>query len=531
MFLSALVVFCISVLLSLFVTPAVRKAANRLKIVDQPSARKTHLIPTPRVGGIAIFVSVIVGVLSGMYLAYKLGLSLNVDSKMVFILIGTFVIFGMGLWDDIKGLAPKYKLIGQICAASLAIYGGVYISKITVPIAPYVIHLGLWGVPITIAWYLLIINGINLIDGLDGLAAGVTALASLLLLIGFIGGDKLIVCIAFASISGATLGFLRYNFHPASIFMGDSGSYFIGFVLATLTVMGSVKGQATVAILSPVVALGLPLFDSIFSAIRRFLAGRSIFKSDKEHFHHKLISLGITQRSAVLIFYGITICLGALSIWLMHVNDARAAFVFLLLAIGIFIGVRKLGYFHVWGPRRFLGWLNDLSDDLGLPKERRTFRGVMMEIVASRYLQEIWPILLVIAAGVGIESIRLRLISDGKNIVWREASILSDKPNKPSRYNKPTEKGCIFVSFPIFDDNGIAGFVDLFASLNDLSGEERIMRRLEQLKRALANCKFDISPDLDRNDLSPQFSDTTEHRPHEQTHSGDVYKMNQMPQQ
>ena len=318
----------VALFLTLIFTPLVRRLAYKIGVLDYPSDRKTHKVPIPRMGGVALFTAILFG--GGITSVafpnlYILGIP---SEKLGFVMLAGALVFTLGLWDDIKQLPPLYKLIVQIVAACIAIYGDVIIAKITVPFGAGELHLGFWGVPVTIIWYLLVINGFNLIDGLDGLASGVCLFASLLLLISAYSSERFIVSIFLAAMVGANLGFLRYNFYPASIFMGDSGSYFLGFMLATLAILGSIKGQTTVAILVPIISLGFPLFDSILSAIRRFLFGRSFLLPDKDHIHHKILKLGIDHRKAVLILYIATICLGLSALWVMHVHDASIALVF-----------------------------------------------------------------------------------------------------------------------------------------------------------------------------------------------------------
>ena len=166
--------------------------------------------------------------------------------------------------------------------------------------------LGWLSLPLTVFWFLLVLNALNLIDGLDGLASGITLFVALTLLIVWDSPSNLIVAMALAALAGASLGFLRYNFHPASIFLGDSGSYFLGYNLAALSILGSLKSEAAVAILIPIVALGVPVIDALWSPVRRFILGQRIFTPDRDHIHHRLLKLGYTHRRAVLLLYAIT---------------------------------------------------------------------------------------------------------------------------------------------------------------------------------------------------------------------------------
>ena len=486
--------FALALTLALLLTPVVRSVATRLNILDYPNERKRHKKPTPRAGGVALFISIFAaGIISSWLLISGIE-DYQFEYKSLFVLLAACLICFVGLWDDVKGLSPRYKLTAHVIAACLAIYGGVVISKITIPFAPYVMHLGLWGIPVTILWYLLIINGFNLIDGLDGLAAGVTLLVSLILLISLLPSDRGLVCVFLAAMIGATLGFLRYNFFPASIFMGDCGSYLMGFMLATLSIAGSVKGQAAVAILAPIVAMGLPLFDSIFSAIRRFFVGRSMFVADKEHLHHKLLTMGINHRRAVIIFYGITVCLGFLAIGIMQIHDARVALVFLILGLAIYLAVRKLGYFKFLGPNRMLTWWKDLYDDIGLPKDRRSFRGLMMDLAESQDLRVLWKIMVNSCAQIGVDFLRLTVQSQGESITWREASLLPARNIASLPRSAGIRTGKLSITLPICSHDQHVGELELSISLTSEKLKRHVLRRVEQLGRTLHYCNVVVDP-------------------------------------
>ena len=487
---SLIISFAFALMLSVVLTPVLRSVAVRMGMLDLPSQRKAHSAPTPRAGGIVLFVATLSSGIPVLLLFEHFGLAADVTWRQLFILGGASVAFIIGLWDDIKGLPARHKLSSQVVAACLAIYGGVIISKVTIPINPYVIDLGYFGVPITIIWYLLVINGVNLIDGLDGLAAGVTLLVCVVLLFSIYDLGYILVCIFLASIAGATLGFLRYNFYPATIFMGDCGSYFLGFMLATLSIMGSVKGKTTVTILAPIVALGLPLFDSIFSALRRFVMGHSIFAADKDHLHHKLLSMGLNHRRVVIIFYGVTVLLGFLAIWLMHYNDSRAALVFLILAIAVFLIVRKLRYFDFLAHKRIIGWFNDLYDDLGLPKDRRSFRGLMMSLAQAQGWQDLWNTLVEASASIGIDYLRLRVRMPDQQLYQREACMIpAALPPMPVDF-KDSHSGNLQLSLEINNPDGPSGLLELSINLTGEKIEKHILRRVEQLQRALKLCRL-----------------------------------------
>lgn len=311
-------------------------------IVDMPSERKVHLAPIPRAGGAAVYLSFYLAFIPMLFLRTQILDFLFVDFRLVYVVAGGSLIFGVGIIDDIRGVKARTKLLVQILAALVVYMGGIQISILTLPMLDFM-RLGWLSLPATVLWVLLVVNAINLIDGLDGLAAGVTFFVTMLLIILCVLGERFEVAVMLTALAGATLGFLRYNFNPASIFLGDSGSYFLGYMLAVLSMLGSIKGHAAVAILIPMIALGIPLMDTVWSSIRRFILGRRIFNPDRDHFHHRLLRKGYSHRNAVMILYGFTVFLGVISLIMVHTRDDRSALLLLLVGAAIIFGIRKLG--------------------------------------------------------------------------------------------------------------------------------------------------------------------------------------------
>jgi UDP-GlcNAc:undecaprenyl-phosphate GlcNAc-1-phosphate transferase len=299
----------------------VSKLGTRYGFVDHPSERKVHNRLIPRIGGVAIYISFFLPFIGFLFYSNPFSEQFF-TGRFFWLFAGATLIFLMGLLDDILGLGPNVKFAVQIVSALLACQGGLRISAVTLPWGPTFL-LDWLAVPVTVFWFLLVVNAINLIDGLDGLAAGITLFVSLtLLLLNVINGNFL-TSIGLAAIAGASCGFLFFNFSPASIFMGDSGSYLLGFLIASLSLLGSFKSQTAFAILIPVIALGVPLFDAILAPIRRFIFGKKLFSPDKGHIHHKLLSLGLTQRNVVLIIYASTVCLSCFGLLLAQVTAVR----------------------------------------------------------------------------------------------------------------------------------------------------------------------------------------------------------------
>lgn len=383
-------IFLLSLGLCLNLTPLVIRVAKKYNLVDPPSKRDIHIKPTPRFGGIAIYIS--------FFLPFSLALFYDTDvldllvpdRRIICLVLGASLMFGLGLWDDFKRLKPRIKFSIQFISALLACLGGIQVNVLSLPWSAGSIALGWFSLPATVLWFLLVINAINLIDGLDGLAAGVTFFTSLVLLVLCITNENFLVAMGFASLGGAALGFLRYNFNPASIFMGDSGSYFLGYALAALSIFGAVKSQATVAIMIPVIALGVPLMDTLLAPIRRFVLGKRMFKPDTGHFHHRLLQLGLTQRRAVILIYVITVCMGVVVLFMVNVRDERAALILILLGVAVVLGITKLGYLEYFAMDKVLGWLKDVTDEVGISSERRSFLNLQMEMSRSNDLKGLW---------------------------------------------------------------------------------------------------------------------------------------------
>jgi len=383
-------IFCISLALSLILTPLVTRISERYRLMDMPSERKIHESPIPRAGGVAICLAFYLP-FALLMLFYRTNIFdlLFQEPRVIYIVLGSLVAFGLGLWDDIRRLRPRLKFSVQIVVALSAYVGGIRIEAIGLPGMPFW-HLGWLSLPATIFWILLVINAINFSDGLDGLAAGVSFFVCIILLILSVLGEEFLTALGLAALGGATLGFLRYNFNPASIFMGDCGSYFLGYMLATLSILGSLKTQAAVTILIPMIAMGIPLMDVIWSAIRRFLLGKRIFDPDAGHFHHRLLKLGFTQRRSVLILYAMTVGMGAFALFLVHARDERAALLLLLIAVALVFGIRKMGYFNYFPVESLMGWIKGVSDEVGFSRERRSFFSLQIDIIRSDNIQDLW---------------------------------------------------------------------------------------------------------------------------------------------
>lgn len=304
---------------TLFIIPIIKNYSLQAGYVDEPNERKVHELPMSRLGGIGIVTGFILSVLVVSFLYRH-----SMDVFIVKVLLGAVFISIIGIWDDIKGLKAPVKLIGQLLIAFFIvsdIFGpdsSIKIDFITNPFTGKFIYLNILSIPLSMLWITGIINAINLIDGLDGLAGGISVISGIsLFIVSMVLGEKDSMFIIAAMI-GASLGFLKYNYNPASIFMGDTGSLFLGYLLAVVSIIGVLKSTTTIALAVPILALGIPIYDTLSSIVRRLKKGDHIFKPDDEHIHHRLLDLGFSHKEVVKIIYfaSITLSVGALIIGL-----------------------------------------------------------------------------------------------------------------------------------------------------------------------------------------------------------------------
>lgn len=351
-----LCVFATALLMALAATPFARKIAWRVGAVDYPSARRINSKPTPRMGGIAIFLGIvtafIIQAVGTSLLHWPTALSPSPRLQINYWMVGLsfVVIFVTGLLDDRYSLSPKQKLAGQVTAASIAAVGGLVIGVINNPLEPGNIELGWLAYPATVVYLVAYVNIINLIDGLDGLAAGVSCIASLTMFVLSTWAGRIDAAMLAVAVTGSTLGFLRFNFHPASIFMGDSGSLTLGFALGTISLLSVTRIAGLTTIIVPLVIAGIPIIDTFSAIVRRARAHVRVDQADRGHIHHRLIAAGYDQRQAVLVVYVWTalLCLGSLV--MTQVETAPRTAIFILLFIASLAFARRL---HLFDPVLF----------------------------------------------------------------------------------------------------------------------------------------------------------------------------------
>lgn len=334
--------------MALVLTPWVKSRALAWGAVDKPDQRKVHSKTMPRMGGVAVYLAFVAGSL----LALPLGLPL------MGLLLGATMITLLGIVDDIRGMSPWIKLLGQMASAAMVIPFGIRVEFITNPLNGDLIYLGAAAIPLTVFWLVAVINAINLIDGLDGLAGGVACIASLtmaavawtqLAVLGLPGqGDVIVLSLILAA---SLLGFLKHNFHPATIFLGDSGSMLLGYSLGIISVLGLTKSATAISVLVPIVILGLPLLDTTFAVLRRFVGHKPIFYPDREHLHHQLMARGFSHRKAVVTMYALSILMGISAVALNLVSTNQAAVLLLMMATLVIYLANKTGVLGARSPK------------------------------------------------------------------------------------------------------------------------------------------------------------------------------------
>lgn len=328
--------FSVAFAISLAATPLVKNLAYKIGAIDIPNdERRVHKKPIPRLGGLAIFYGFLISLLC---------FANPIDTQTRGLIIGSLIIVGVSIIDDVKQLRALIKLGAQILAAGVAVWHDIRIDAISVPsfiVESGYLDLGFWSIPVSMVWIIAVTNAVNLIDGLDGLAVGVSSIASFsLFFIAILGGEESVAIIA-AALAGGCLGFLPYNFNPAKIFMGDTGSQFLGYMLSVICIQGLFKGYAIISFIVPFLIMGLPLFDTVFAIVRRAWNHKPIMEADRGHLHHRLLDSGFSQKQTVAILYVITTILGLSAVLILE-KGAYVAVLLLLVALGVAFGTYKL---------------------------------------------------------------------------------------------------------------------------------------------------------------------------------------------
>jgi UDP-GlcNAc:undecaprenyl-phosphate GlcNAc-1-phosphate transferase len=411
---TAAVAFGLAFVVSLVLTPAVRAFAVRWGVLDQArSSRKIHERPIPRLGGIAIVVAFFAPLVGLYFVESGVGnMFFQHPRSAIGIFAGGLAIALLGVYDDLVGSGAGKKFAVQFAVAGLLYYLGFRIDRLANPFGPD-LELGMLAIPVTLLWIVGVVNAMNLIDGLDGLAGGVAIFAiGTTFVISFNHSNPLMMLFT-AALGGAILGFLFFNFNPATIFMGDTGSMFLGFVLAASAIQTNQKSTTAVAVLTPLLALGLPLLDTALAITRRAVRGRPLFSADKEHIHHRLMSRGLSHRQAALTLYAFCIVLNSIAIGLVYANRAQTAIALGALAAGMFLFMRRLGYIQYSS-------VHYLSDQRRKNRMLRSGVRVLTERLKECTTEdEIWEVLKGLGPMLGASIIAINTRASRHSDEWR----------------------------------------------------------------------------------------------------------------
>jgi len=404
-----IIVFCLALALSVLLTLTVRWAANRWNIVALADGyRKKHSGRVPLLGGVAIYLAFLTPF--GVFLLYQ-----NAVSRLFFLHFtdmlalgaGATIILVLGICDDIKGLRARWKLLFQTVAALIMFFAGYRISGVSNPFgAP--IQLGLLCLPITLFWFLGASNAFNLIDGLDGLAAGVAFFATATVFTISVFFGNVLCALLTASLAGALLGFLLYNFPPASIFLGDSGSMLLGFLVAAIALRGSQKSHMVVALLIPIIALGLPIVDTTLAILRRWSRKLPLSTADRQHIHHKLLAMGLTHRQSVLALYLACFFFAVMAFLTIAARNEVAAVILIAFGAVLFVGVKVLGGPELSGVRKRL--LNEFGERRRRNRERVAVSVSLAKMQDAKTVSDIWDILLGAVRELDLDAVEVMLI-------------------------------------------------------------------------------------------------------------------------
>lgn len=395
----------LSILFTLVLTPVIRDALRQWGIVDHPdSFRKLHQVAMPRVGGIAIAISYVAafGVVLLLPFTYSSQIRLLLSEAWK-VIPAAGIVFAVGLLDDVKGLRPWQKLLGQTVAASVAYSAGVTVQLISGhPLGPWL------SFPVTVLWLVGCCNALNLIDGVDGLAAGLGLVACLTMLVAALLHQNLALVAVVVPLAGCLLGFLRYNFNPASVFLGDCGSLLIGFLLGTFGAIWSQKSATALGMMVPMMAFAIPLLDAFLAVIRRFLRHQPILTADRSHIHHRLLDMGLSPRQVVTLLYGACCLAAAFSLLQAALQNQFSGLIIILFVVAAFFGVRSLGYVE-FGVARDMIFKGTFQKMIDAQTRLQLFES---SLGAASTVPELWDALVAGGQDLGFHGVRARI--DGR---------------------------------------------------------------------------------------------------------------------
>lgn len=400
-----LVAFVLSLLTGLVLTRVLRDLANRYGLYDSGGGRKIHKQPIPRLGGVAVVLSMCLPLLGLGFWQNDISRDLWMDQPLLVSLLGGGgILFAVGLLDDLRDMRAIIKLMAQVAAGLVVYSAGLRIEAISVPFFSPV-QLGMLSLPATVFWMVLVTNAVNLIDGMDGLAGGVVVLAGGTLFIMSVIEDNVLAAVLLACVVGATMGFLAYNVNPATIFLGDAGSLTLGFLLALTAVHSSQKSYTLFSIVAAMMALGLPIFDLSLAVVRRYLSGQPIFRADQHHVHHRLLHMGLSQSQSVIVLFGGAIVLEGLALVFIYADDRLSALAIAALLPLIVVVVRVLGYDRLIMSARRARVLQGVERAASAGTEAL----LHLRRDGSRSFTELWSRIEAVGTALGLEQVRVEL--------------------------------------------------------------------------------------------------------------------------
>ncbi|HMV68764.1 MAG TPA: MraY family glycosyltransferase [Myxococcota bacterium] len=439
-----LVSFLLAFVACLALTPVVLHAAGRAQMLDAAHAshRKVHTGAIPRLGGVAIVTSFYVPMIGLLFYSTRVGDAVWRDLQLVAGLLGGgLVIAALGLYDDLRQASPRAKLVVQVLVALALCSLGFRIERLDLPFLP-MIDLGILSWPLTVAWIVGVTNAVNLIDGLDGLAAGIALFGLAPMVVLAVSKGNLVLALVCCCLAGSLLGFLGYNFHPARIFMGDSGSMFIGFVLAVVSVATASKGRVAVAMLTPILALGMPILDTLLAIARRAWFGQSLFVGDRGHIHHRLLDQGFSHRNTVLVMYGFAGLFATLGLGVHFNRDEESALLFLLSMVVAGVLLRKVGYLVL--PQ---GFGSELAAAQAIRERNRLIRSTLValdeRLAVDRALDAFATALAEVGRSAGACQVEIELRDAGGSATrtWRWEDPLHDADLVRQTFHLRTTEG------------------------------------------------------------------------------------------
>ena len=438
----------VAFIIALALTPLMRPLSFGHGAVDKGTGRRVHAGIIPRLGGAAIFIAFMLPVVFSL----TRGQWDLFHDRMVGILVASTIVFCIGVYDDLKGATVQNKLFAEVLAAAIIYLWGIRITVLTNPFGP-AIQLGLWGLPVTVLWIVIVTNALNLIDGLDGLAAGTGILISLALL--SVSGDTHMQLV-YAVLAGGLAGFLVYNFPPASIFMGDAGSLFTGFFLGAISILSSHKATAMATIMIPVIAFSFPLMDMAYAVLRRYYRGVPLGEADREHIHHKLLEKGLSKKKVLFLLYLINGCLLLAVLMMVGRQQRNIDFLGLILIVVVAVlGLRLFGYIE------FLPFLRDTLRNYEIGRKRKYFNYIIKRFRRNAKkcgsLDELKPHLSELMREYNFR--KVNIFFNPAHLADPLYSYTSDSGHEPE---KP-----LFLSFPVVGCNGYTGSVNISKETDD----------------------------------------------------------------